>query len=72
MRDKHGGFLKSHATRRARHNKQHGANASQGPSTIAKKKKWERRSKPAEVQNYSEIKKLGAGQQYHFPLFLHS
>eukprot|EP00439_Symbiodinium_sp_Y106_P005389 s1479_g1.t1 len=72
MRDKHGGFLKSHATRRARHNKQHGANASQGPSTIAKKKKWERRSKPAEVQNYSEIKKPGAGQQYHFPLFLHS
>ncbi|CAE7807401.1 unnamed protein product [Symbiodinium sp. CCMP2592] len=58
MRDKHGGFLKSHATRRARHNKQHGANASQGPSTIAKKKKWERRSKPAEVQNYSEIKKI--------------
>ena len=58
MRDKHGGYLKSHATRRARHNKQHGANASEGPSTIARKKKWERRSKPAEVQDYAEIKRI--------------
>ena len=42
-------YLKSHVSRSARHNKQHGLNSSMAPSTIARKKKWERRSKPDEA-----------------------
>ena len=57
LRDKTGGYSKSHQTRSARHNKMHGVASSQAPSTIARKKKWERRTRPEEKQDFSESKR---------------
>ena len=58
MRDKHGGYLKSHVSRSGRHHKQHGANSSKAPpAAIARQKKWDRRVRQEEQPKFSESKR---------------
>eukprot|EP00438_Fugacium_kawagutii_P001340 Skav226324 [mRNA] locus=scaffold3301:653519:654949:- [translate_table: standard] len=58
LRDKAGGYSKSHLSRSARRNKKHGVDSSNGPSTVARQKKWERRNARAEgVENFSNSKR---------------
>lgn len=58
MQDKHGGYLKSHVTRKARHLKQHGVNAAQAPpARVDRQRKWERRAKAEEHHSDFEEKK---------------
>ena len=58
MRDKHGGYLKSHVSRSGRHHKQHGANSSKAPpAAIARQKKWDRRARQEEQPKFSESKR---------------
>ena len=59
MQDKHGGYLKSHITRKARHHKQHGVNAAQAPpARVDRQRKWERRTKAEDYHvDFDEKKK---------------
>eukprot|EP00435_Cladocopium_sp_Y103_P029639 s1314_g7.t1 len=57
LRDKNGGYSKSHLSRSARHNKKHGVDSSRAPGTDARQKRWERQTKPEETQNFAESKR---------------
>lgn len=57
LRDKNGGYSKSHLNRSARHNKKHGADSSRDPGTDARQKRWQRLTKPEETQNFAESKR---------------
>ena len=57
LRDKSGGYSKCHLSRSARNNRKHGVDSSQAPSTIASKKKLERRTRPEETHNFSDSKR---------------
>ena len=57
LRDKNGGYSKSHLSRSARHNKKHGADSSRDPGTDARQKRWQRLTKPEETQNFAESKR---------------
>ena len=51
------GYAKSHLSRSARHNKKHGIESTRPPSTIARQKKYERRTRPEETRNFSGSKR---------------
>lgn len=57
LRDKNGGYSKSHLSRSARHNKKHGVDSSRAPGTDARQKRWQRLTKPEETQNFAESKR---------------
>ncbi|CAJ1374047.1 unnamed protein product [Effrenium voratum] len=69
LRDKAGGYSKSHQSRSARHNNKHGVASAAAPSTIARKKKSERRTRPEEKQDFAESKRTnqrGKEEDRHF------